>query len=165
MSETLTQLTFDGEESEGRRKPETLLYCSECDDTVLRSERFGHEHDLTDAASVERHRDEQAKAKVREEARVETQTWEVTYHDEHVETVYVEAASRSEAKEAADLERTYNGEFIDTIHTETRTRGEPTAASIEYLENFGLLPDDHDVTVEDLERALEAAEREADDAA
>jgi hypothetical protein len=163
MSESMTQLTFDGEPSEGRRKPETLLYCTDCEDTVLRSERFSHEHDLTDANSVEQQRDEEAKEAVKEEARVETQRWQITFHDEHVERVFVEAATKHEAKEIAKEERTYTGEFIQTIHTETDAHGEPSAASIEYLEKFGLLPDDHDVTVEDLERALEAANREEDD--
>lgn len=90
-----------------------------------------------------------------EDCKIETQQYEITFHDEHVERVFVEAANEHEAKEAAELERTYNGEFIETIHTERREVGDPSQASVDYLERMGMLPDDHDVTPSDLERMIE----------
>lgn len=79
-----------------------------------------------------------------EEAKMDTQMFEVTFHDEHVERVVVEAATKGEAEEIADLERTYKGEFVQTIHTERRELSEPSQASKDYLEKYNLLPEDWD---------------------
>jgi len=43
------------------------------------------------------------------EAQVDTQQYEVVFHDEYRERVVVEAASQSEASELAQHERTYDG--------------------------------------------------------
>lgn len=72
------------------------------------------------------------------ESEIETQTYEVAFHDEHVEYVTVEAATKGEAKERAEDLRTYDGEFTHTIHTETRAQGEQSAPSEEYLEWCGI---------------------------
>lgn len=63
MSNT-AQLTFDGEQADDRVRPETLLYCPTCETTVLRSERFEHEHDLveTDGDDTDGDADEAAEA-------------------------------------------------------------------------------------------------------
>lgn len=89
------------------------------------------------------------------ECQIDTQQYEITFHDEHVETVNVEASDKHQAKEIAEHERTYNGEFTHTLHTEKREVGDPSQASVDYLERMGLLSDDHDVTPSDLERMIE----------
>jgi len=152
----MSQQTLTGGEADDRQRPATLLYCDECDETVLRSERFDHPHDLGDADAVERHRTKESVSKVPEHALVETQTYVVEYHYEIVEQVRVEASDKHDAKTMAEYKQTYDGELMDTLHTSTRAHGEPSTATIEYLEERNLLPDDHDVTPTDLERALDA---------
>lgn len=90
-----------------------------------------------------------------DDCRMDTQTYEITFHDEYVETVRVEAANKGEAKEIAELERTHDGELIETIHTERRAVSEKSQASIEYLEDIGLLPEDHDVTPSDIKELVD----------
>jgi len=152
----MTQQTLSGEPADDRDRPATLLYCETCGDTVLRSERFSHEHDLGDADAVERHRTKESVAKVPDHALVETQTFVVTYHYEMVEQVRVEASDKHDAREIASHKQTYSGELMETLHTETRSHGDPSTATIEYLESRNLLPDDHDVTPTDLQRAIDA---------
>lgn len=84
-----------------------------------------------------------------DEAQIDTQQFEVTFHDEHVERVVVEAATKGEAKELAEQIRTYNGEFRETIHTDRRELSEPSQASKEYLENYNLLPEDWDGDIDE----------------
>lgn len=93
-----------------------------------------------------------------EECQIDTQTYEVQFTYEVVETVRVEAANKHEAKELASHEQTHRGEYIDTLWTDTIEYGEPSQASVEYLEIFGLLPDDHDVTEDDLQELVADAE-------
>lgn len=155
MSESQTsQQTLTGEQTEERfTKPKTLLWCETCEKILLRSGRWDHEHD--DLAEFEEFRKKELKEKVPEEARVETQTWEVTFYYEMRETVRVEADSKHDAKEAAEREQTYRGEVTQTLHTEETTWGEQSAATIEWLENRSLLPEDHGVTREDIAQVLE----------
>jgi len=150
VQQTLTGDSFEGQ----RERPETILQCPECDALVLRSRRHDHPHDLTDADSETDAQRKQLEEKIPDAAKTETQTFEVTFHYECVETVHVEAASKAEAREAAEQERTFDGEFVDTIHTERRALGDTSVASIEYLEAYGILPEDHDVTPADLERLV-----------
>lgn len=79
-----------------------------------------------------------------QDAQIATQQYEVTFHDEYVERVVVEAATKHEAKELAQETRTYDGELIQTLHTDRRELSEPSQASKEYLELFNLLPEDWD---------------------
>lgn len=153
-----TQQTLTGRPTlETRTRPSTMLWCEECDDAILRSDRFDHEHDLDgEEAAYEKAKRQEAQRKVPEYAQLDTRDWIVTFHDTHVEQVRVEATDKHDAKEIAREERTYNGEIEDTVHTERRPVTEPSAATIEYLENRGLLSDDHDVTQEDIERLTKA---------
>jgi len=155
----MIQQTLSGKTADDRHRPATLLYCDECEDVILRSRRFDHRHDLTDADAVEKHKVKESVSKVPDHAAVETQTYVVEYHYETIEQVRVEATDKHDAKEAASHKQTYRGELIQTLHTETRSHGNPSAATIEYLEERNLLPDGHDVTPTDLERAIDAAEK------
>jgi hypothetical protein len=136
--------------NDGRRRPETLLLCETCGEHVLRSRRHDHPHDLTDADTVTEAQRKKLEERVPDEAKVETQTYKITFHYECVETVTVEAANKSEAKAAAERRQTYDGEILDTIHTERRALGDKSVATLDYLEEYNLLPDDHDVTREDI---------------
>jgi len=93
--------------------------------------------------------------KVPREARVETSQFNVTFHYEMVEQVSVEAEDKHEAKRLAEEKQTYDGEIMETLHTSKRQWGEMSPASIEYLEQFNLLPEDHDLTQEDLEKVID----------
>lgn len=151
------QLTLEGDETDqDRKRPSTWIWCDECEEAILRSDRHDHEHDLDGMMAYEKAMVQQLEEKIPEYARVDTQTWEVTFHYTCVERVVVEADSKHDAKEAAELKRTYDGEVMDTVHTERRTLDEPSPASIEWLEYHNLLPEDHDVTQEDLNRLMEA---------
>ena len=79
-----------------------------------------------------------------EDCQIETQTYTVERTYEVVEHVTVEAASKAEAKQLAKEKATYDGEYVDTLWSDTRTHGEPSQASTDYLELFGLLPEDYD---------------------
>lgn len=153
------QQTLAGDPADFERdRPETLLRCPECEEVVLRSRRHDHPHDLDYAESVTDAQREQLEEKIPDEAKTETQTFEVTFHYECVETVHVEATSKAEAREAAEREQTFDGEILDTIHTERRALGDTSVASIDYLEEYGILEEDHDVTREDLLRLVGDAE-------
>jgi len=138
-----------------RSVPTTMLQCDECGERVLRSRRNEHPHSLEDADDVTTARKKKLKDKVPSEARVETATYNVTFHYEVVEQVSVEAADKQEAKRRAERKQTYDGEIMETLHTSRRQWGEYTAASIEYLEEYNLLPDDHDVTEEDIAEVMD----------
>ena len=153
------QQTLTGGAVEGRReRPETLLQCPECERLILRSRRHEHPHNLDDADSVTEAQRKQLEEKIPDEAKTETQTFEVTFHYELVERVTVEAATKSEAKRAAERRQTFDGEILDTIHTERRALGDKSVPSIDYLEEYGILPEDHDVTRDDLLRLVGDAE-------
>ena len=157
-TEVLHQVDLDGRPTnEGRIRPSTMLWCDECGEALLRSERFDHEHDLGDEVmAYEKAQVQKLEEKVPEHAIRETQTWIVDFHYTCVERVKVEADSKHDAKEAAERARTYDGEYMETVHTDRRTVGEPSPASIEWLEDRGLLPDDHDVTQEDIDQLVES---------
>lgn len=159
----MQQQTLTGETTEDTRSiPDTFLYCEECDQAILRSERARHEHRINTDDSGMTPRIKESVEKVPELAVRETQNYVVTFHDEYIEEVRVEAESKLEAKEIADEKRsnrTYDGEFIDTMHTEYREIGEPGQATIDYLEMFGLLPEDHDVTAADIQRVINYDEK------
>jgi hypothetical protein len=89
-------------------------------------------------------------------AKVETQQWIVEFHYTCVERVRVEASDKWDAKREAEEIRTYDGEIMDTVHTDKRAVGESGPATIKYLERQNLLPDDHDITQEDLAKLMEA---------
>jgi hypothetical protein len=155
------QKTLTGDTTEkGRVRPETLLYCEECGEAVLRSRRFDHEHELdTDKPAYEKALEDELQEKIPDHANIETQSWVVEFHDTHIERVTVEASHKAEAKNVAEEVRTYDGELMETgIHVDRRPIGEASMASIEYLEDRGLLPEDHDITQTDLQRAFEAGE-------
>jgi hypothetical protein len=151
-----TQQTLTGAETDADRvRPSTLLHCEECGEAVLRSNRFEHPHDLEarqsakEQAQLARLRDQVPSDCVRE-----TQTYKVEFHYTAVEVVTVEAEHESEAKRLAEDYRSYDGEYQDTVHTKTRSWGEPSPASVEWLEDVGLLPDDHDVSQSDIDRLV-----------
>jgi hypothetical protein len=149
------QRTLTGEEADGDRSvPSTMLHCDECGARVLRSRRDEHPHELDEADDVTTAREKKLRDKVPSEARVETAEYNVTFHYEMVEQVSVEAADKQEAKRRAQRKQTYDGEIMETLHTERRQWGEYTPASIEYLEQYNLLPDDHDVTEDDLVQVM-----------
>lgn len=79
-----------------------------------------------------------------EDCQLDTQTYTVERTYEVVEHVTVEAASIGEAKQLAKEEATYNGDYLDTLWSDARSHGEPSQASIDYLELFGLLPEDYE---------------------
>lgn len=133
-----------------------MLWCGECMAWILRSDRYEHPHDLSERRDVTDEKEE-----LTEDCNVRTQPYEVEFVYEYRETVRVEAAGKSEAKWKAQDAATLTGEYIDTLHTSTRTVGDKSVATIDYLETHGLLPEDHDVTPEDIER-LAAKEREND---
>lgn len=150
------QRTLTGEEADMSRViPETMIHCEECDELVLRSRRQNHEHDLSNSEPGISPKTAESVEKVPEDAILDTQTYEVTFHYEVVETIRVEAGGKGEAKEAASHEQTYRGEYMDTLHTEKRPVTDPGQASIDYLELHGLLPDDHDVTPADIQRVID----------
>ncbi len=150
------QRTLTGEEADGDRPvPTTMLYCDECGARVLRSRRNEHPHQLEDADDVTTAREKQLKDKVPSEARVETATYNVTFHYEVVEQVSVEASDKQEAKRRAERKQTYDGEIMDTLHTSRRKWSEETPASIDYRGEYNLLPEDHDVTPTDLAKVMD----------
>lgn len=149
------QRTLTGETTnDDRALPSTMLLCEQCDQRVLRSRRDEHPHDLSKADDVPSAQMKQLEEKVPDHALVDTQTWKVTFHYEMVETVTVEAANKFEAKQEAEELQTYNGEIMETLHTEKRAWGEKSQASMDYLERYNLLPDDHDVTEEDIQKVI-----------
>ena len=150
------QRTLTGDEADDRRVPSTMLRCPECGESVLRSRRHDHGHDLSDADGVERAEKKELESKVPESARVETSTYRVEFTYECREVVTVEAEHKSEAKWKAKEERSYDYELVDTLHTRTNAWGEASAPTLEYLETHGLLPDDHDVTQADIEAVIDA---------
>lgn len=141
------QRTLEGDEAEARVVPETLMWCPECENNVLRSNRDTHPHELQEDKPLPQDDDEKDFG---DDCLIDTQTWEVTFYTEHRETVYVEASHKSEAETKAKHERTYNGEFTHDLHTERRAVSDASQATIEYLEFHGLLPDDHNVTEDDI---------------
>lgn len=152
----LTQRTLTGEPAETDRKPPgTMLLCEECGEHVLRSRKWDHEHDLTGADTPTEAQAKRLEDKIPDHALFDTKTYRVEYRMEFVEVVTVEARSKSDAEREAEHHRTYKGDYKMDVHTEKRAVGDASQASIEYLENNGLLPDDHDVTAEDIDRLLE----------
>lgn len=149
------QQTLSGDEATcGRTRPETMVYCDDCDEWLLRHERFDHEHDVVGTQTViEQQRIEESKEKVPDHANLSTATYRVEFHYNVVETITVEATDKADAKRQAEHLQTHDGEYMETIHTRKRKVGDESLVSIEYLENNGLLPDDHDVTEADLRRA------------
>lgn len=155
MSE-LQQRTLTGEPARrDRTLPDTLLKCEECGQRVLRSRKWDHEHDLTNANTVTDAQAELLEEKIPEHALFDTKTFRVEFKMEYVEVVTVEAPSKADAKREAEEVRTYNGEYMMDLHTEKRAVSDASQASIDYLETHNLLPDDHDVTEEDIQRLLE----------
>lgn len=152
----LQQRTLQGTEADAREVPDTLLYCDECDDTVLRSDRFDHEHDLSDAKAVTEAQLERLEEKVPDHAQLNTQTYRVEFTYEYREVVTVEAAGKGEAREQAEHKRDLNGEYMDTLHTRTEAWSDPSPATIDYLEERDLLPDDHQVTQSDIEELMDS---------
>lgn len=149
------QLTLKGDETDAERiRPSTFVWCEDCEAAVYRGE--DHEHDLSGMAAYEKAQIQLLEEKIPEHARVETQQWVVEFHYTAVEQVVVEASDKLEAREHAREARAYDPEILDTVHVDRRARGEPSPASIEYLELVGLLPEDHDVTQEELEQVMEA---------
>jgi len=149
-----TQQTLFGDEADDRQLPKTMLVCPVCGDAVLRSRRDDHPHDLLDADAV-RERSSSSDDKVPEEARTETQNYRVEFTYEYREIVWVEAAHKSEAKWVAEEQQTHSGEYVDTLHTRVESWSEPSAPTLEYLETHGLLPEDHDVTLADIEAVMD----------
>lgn len=132
------QQTLTGEPAPARTRPTTMLYCTECDDYVLRSNRFDHPdtHALTEP-------DESDTNGLPDDCRVNTKTFTVEYTYTCVEHVQVEASDKREARTLADEQRTYDGEYLDTMHTEVEGWGSDwSQATIDYLERVGLLPTD-----------------------
>lgn len=86
-----------------------------------------------------------------EDCKVDTQYFEVEFTYEMRETIVVEATDSRDAIEQAEHKKTYDVELVDTLFTDTIEYGEPSQASLDYLENAGLLPADHDVTEDDIE--------------
>lgn len=153
------QRTLTGEPAElpeMRPRPATFIQCPECEEWVLLSQRFDHPHDLEGGDTPTEAQTKLLEEKVPEDALLNTQTYQVNYHYEMVETVHVEAASKPEAKRLAEEQRSFDGEITHTHHTESHAFGIKSQASLDYLERLGLLPEDHDVTEEDIERLLEA---------
>jgi len=149
MSEqsAIAQVTLDGSEANQRVVPDTMLWCRECENNVLRSNRNTHPHELQEEQPLPHEYEE---SDLGQDCLIATQKWEVTFYTEHRETVVVEASHKSEAKREAEEVRTYDGEFTHVIHTEERAISDDSQATIEYLETRGLLPDDHNVTPEDI---------------
>jgi len=155
MSSKQQTLTGDSTDAD-RVRPETMLWCDECDEPVLRSRRFDHEHDFTELMAYEKAQLQQLDEKIPDHAKVETQQYIVDFHYTCVERVKVEASHKAEAKRIGEEIRTYDGEVLDTVHTEKRTVGDPGPPTIEYLESHNLLPEDHDVTQDDLDQLMES---------
>jgi hypothetical protein len=144
----LSQLTLDGSEADHRVVPDTMMWCPECENNVLRSNRDTHPHELEEEKPLPHEDDDND---LEEDCLIDTQQWEVTFYTEHRETVVVEASHKSEAKTAAKRARTYDGQFTHDLHTERRAVSDESQATIEYLETYGLLPEDHNVTPEHIE--------------
>lgn len=157
---SIRQITLTGEQTDAERKrPSTMIWCDECDAPILRSKRYDHEHDLDGAMAYEKAKVKKLDDKIPDHAHLDTKTYEVTFHYEVVETIRVEASHKAEAKREAEQVQTFDGEYMETLHTEKRPIGDASPASIEYLEDHALLPDDHDVTQEDLNRLMETTEK------
>jgi hypothetical protein len=151
-----TQLTLTGEQTDKQRvRPGTLLWCDKCEDTILRSEKVAHEHDMEDLMAYEKAELQNLDEKIPDHAKVETQQWMVEFHYTAVERVKVEASDKHDAKEAAELQRDYDGEIMETLHTDKRALGGPSPASLEWLEYHQLLPEDHDVSQEEIDKLVE----------
>lgn len=158
----VAQQTLSGDEATcSRTRPETMVYCEECDEWLLRRQRHDHEHEVLGTETViEQQRIEESKEKVPDHANLSTATYRVEFHYEVVETIVVEATDKADAKREAEHQQTYDGEYMETIHTSKRQVGDESLVSIEYLERNGLLPEDHDVTEADLRRAAEVDDDE-----
>jgi hypothetical protein len=148
MRET-TQKTLDGADSDGRVVPDTLLWCSECENNVLRANKDTHPHETQSERPLPHEDDDN---ELSEDCLISTRTWEVTFYYETRETVRVEAAHNTEAKRLAREKRELRGGFVQETHDESRELSDGSQATIDYLEQHGLLPQDHDVTQEDIER-------------
>lgn len=152
----LQQRTLTGEPADRDRKPPgTMLHCDECGEHVLRSRKWDHEHDLTNADTPTEAQAKLLEDKIPEHALFDTKTYRVEFKMEYVEVVTVEAPSKADAKREAEEVRTYDGEYMMDLHTEKRAVSGASQASIDYLETHNLLPDDHDVTQQDIEDLLE----------
>lgn len=148
MASNTPQVTLTGEETDVvRMAPSTMLWCPECEEHVLRSRRDDHPHDLEEERDIT-----EQKEALSDDCNILTSTYEVEFTYEYREVVRVEASSKADAKAEAQHEQTYDGVYVDTLHSRTREIGDESIATFEYLENHGLLPDDHDVTPADLER-------------
>jgi hypothetical protein len=158
MSGEVTQRTLTGDDASARRRPNTLLYCEECESAVLRSRRREHEHDLSNAPSAEEavREDILDDLDAHEDELQETKMFEVTFRYEYRERVVVEASHKSEAKSRAEHEQQYarGGELVQTLHTEKRELTDASAPTLDYLEEHGFLPEDHDITQSDIERVM-----------
>lgn len=154
---TETQKTLDGDriDAQERKRPETMKWCQECTEFVLRSEWLDHEEHHREATGAGRYgapsepyggkvedgeKTETDEDDLPEECKIETQTHEVEFTYEVVEKVRVEAASKSEAKERAEEIRTYDGEVMMTLHTDSWSVSDGSQASEEYLNDYNLLP-------------------------
>jgi hypothetical protein len=150
--QTLTGDTTDAE----RKRPETMLWCDECEKPILRSRRFEHGHDFDELMAYEKAQIQQLDEKVPDHAQLETQQYMVEFHYTAVERVKVEATDKHDAKREAEHVRTFDAEILETVHTDKRPIGDPSPVSVEYLEHNNLLPDDHDLTQEDLDALMES---------
>lgn len=128
-----TQLLADIEDL--REKPSTMLWCETCEDFILRSRRYEHDHDLVTLDELE---DDEDDVTVTTDEPEEIGAW---YDVEiHVSVEYrfrIPAYSKHEAENIAG-ERRFDTQPADSyvVHTRTDERGTITTEDV---------PDDYDL--------------------
>lgn len=125
------QLLCDIEEIRGG-KPDTFLYCGQCDDWILRSRRFDHDHELVTQADLEALADDE------DEPEQVGSMWDITLEYSVTYRFRVPAYNEHTAKERAkDLKLDARPADAHHLHTETR---EVT----EIMSDNPKVPDDYD---------------------
>lgn len=129
-----TQLLADIEDIRG--KPSTMLWCETCEDFILRSRRYEHDHDLITIDELED--DEDDGATVTTSKPEEIGSWfDVEIHVSVEYRFRIPAYSKHEAKEIAE-ERRFDTRPTDSyvVHTSTDERDTITTEDV---------PDDYDM--------------------
>jgi hypothetical protein len=119
MSGEVTQRTLTGDKAGERERPETMLWCDECTEYVLRSNRFSHPHELTPDPSTASDNDENG-LEDNEPVRVGSM-YEITISYNVDYSFRIPAWSESQAEEHAEiLQANQQPSSKLQVHTEKR---------------------------------------------
>ena len=141
----MSQRTLSGDElDDERQRPSTLLFCPQCDEWILRSRRYDHDHELYDDTTEAF--DYDVPDTVEPDTEIDIETNERVGAEYEIELSYnvefrfnILAATDSRAKEIAEEMVDYPSNCADAfqVHSRTTTRREI------YADDDGI-PDDWD---------------------